>query len=163
MKAGRPKWTSKIPPAELQAVHDWIDSSADYQAADIFRAMNLRRYCTMSTFRRYAAERREDVANRQSDVDSVLPPSSFSQQSLEELTRAAIGKALLTGEVPAYALPKILSSLASIGGLELRRTIYEDAREKLRKAADEKTGGGQQTLTREDVYDMVDAVMTGGA
>lgn len=106
-----------MPTAELQAIHDWIDSDADYQASDMFRMLNLVRYTRPRTFRTYVARRRAQSKLRV--AEGVLPPSSPSSAQLEELTRASIGKALLTGEIPAYALPGVLGAVMKLAGHQL--------------------------------------------
>lgn len=158
---GRTRWTATVPAAELQAIHEWIDAGANYAAADIYRHLNLVRYVHPRSFRQYVADRRAETRER--EEEAVLPPSSFSQARLEQMARDVLGKALLSGELPAYVLPKVLSSLAQSGGLELKRQAYEEARAKLRQAIDQQTDGGTKQVSRDDLYDMVDAIMRGAA
>jgi len=160
VKRGRTTWVAKVPAAELQAVNEWIDASANYAAADIYRHLNLVRYTHPRSFRQYVADRR---AKREREEEGVLPPSSFSQERLEQMARDVLGQALLSGELPAYVLPKVLSSLAQSGGLELKRQAYEEARAKLRQAADQATQQGTRTLSRDEVYEVVDSIMRGAA
>jgi hypothetical protein len=162
VKRGRPKWTSQVPAAELQALHDWIDSDRRYQAADIYRAQNLRRYCSTRVFRTYVQERRARLGER-CEPEGSLPPSSFSQASLEELVRGAVGKALLTGDMPAYVLPNVVSALARMGQLELRREIREEARHELEQAAEKLTAGGTRALEYGEIVELVNQVMRGEA
>lgn len=127
MRRGQASWTTEVPPHELQAINDWIDSEADYRAADIYRALGVRRYCAQGTFRRYVSRRRTHLKARAEE--GSLPPSSFSLDLVEDMARGALGKALLTGEMPAYALPNVLQAISKMDRAYTARAAERRARE----------------------------------
>ena len=166
MKNGRASWTVKVAPHELQAINDWIDSGADYQATDIYRALNVRRYCAQGTFRRYVGQRRTRIKAR--TEEGSLPPTSFSLDSVEDMTRGAIGQALITGEMPAYALPNVLQAISKMSRAYTAKEAEQRARElheqkmgQLKAAVETATNGGEKKLSLGDVVDLVDQVMKG--
>lgn len=128
MKLGRPDWTTEAPSEELQAIHDWIDDESNYKAIDIYRQLKLGRYTRPRSFRRYVESRR--ASSRERVESGTTPPSSFSRDSLEELTRAAIGKALLTGTLPAYRLHSVLGVIQRSKIAEVRQRAEGRAQEK---------------------------------
>jgi len=139
MSAGRPDWTTKVPSEELQAIHEWIDDEANYKSIDIYRQLKLGRYTRPRSFRRYVEKRRE--SSRERVESGTTPPSSFSRDSLEELTRAAIGKALLTETLPAYRLHSVLSVIQRSKIAEVRQQAEQRAQElhdlKMKAAAEQ--------------------------
>lgn len=157
----RSSWTEQIPSAELQVIHDWIDSGAEYRAADLYRHLNMARYCRPRTWRQYVQRRRR---RRQAQEESGrLPPSSFSPQSLEQLTLDAIGQALLQGTIPEYRLHSILTAIQRLKLVELRRQIHEEARAALRRELEARQATGREALAIGEVVDLVDRVMRGEA
>jgi len=128
MSARRPDWTTKVPSEELQAIHDWIDDEANYKAIDILRQLKLERYTRPRNFRRYVERRRAESRERVESGTAL--PSSFSRDSLEELTRAAIGKALLLGTLPTYRLHSVLSAIQRSKIAEVRQQAEKRAQER---------------------------------
>ena len=154
-------WTERVPTAELQQIHEWIDDEADYSATDIHRHLHLGERFNVHprTFRRYVAARRG--ASRERIESGALSPSDCSPEDLEALTLSTLRKALLTQDIPGYALPRVLTGLARIvvakyAADENRRREETHQRklremdEKLRKLA-EPEGDQAAELTPEQV------------
>lgn len=142
-RPGRPDWTTKVPPAELQVIHEWIDSDADYAAADIFRHLNLVRYTRPRTFAMYVQRRRGESKERVRE--GSLPPSPFSARSVVQLAMDRIGKCLVTGEMPAYALAGVL-------GMSVKALLLELSGKLGREAAQEGLTDEQVSRIRAKVF-----------
>jgi hypothetical protein len=172
-KLGRKLWTTKLLPSRLQAIHDAIDSPARTPANTLFKAMGLRELVTINTFRRYVSERRErnGVERANSEPSSISPSSSSAapeRRRLRELMLAQMSERVATGEVPDYILPKFMDALNQIDTQERAQERHEanmvllNAKaNELRAAVDVKSAGGTKSMTREDVYDLVDSIMRG--
>jgi len=98
------------------------------------------------------------------------PPERILAATLE-----AMELALVTPDaVPPYKLPDFVKAMLAIRDLtlseqanrraeELHEIRLADLRSKVKTAVEDKTAGGTKSLTREDVYDLVDQVMRGAA
>lgn len=107
-----------------------------------------------------------------------LPPvSEVTPAALSTATALcieAITETLLAGRIGKLDVAKALRSLAALKQVaiseqaelraqELHELKLADLRSQLRGAVESKTAAGTKTLTREDVYDLVDQIMRGAA
>lgn len=165
-------------PAELQAVHEMIDSAARPSAAEIYRRLNLGRYCGLRTLRRYVDARRARTA---AGGASPAPRSSASGSSAQGPSRSdtlhlclqQLYQKLLTGEEKVYAINGAIRALVDLAELDIKREADTRARDlhelklrQLRAAVEEASTdaeGREKRLSRGEVYDLIDAVMRGEA
>ena len=63
-RPGRTPWTVKLTRAQLRRLYECIDSAERLTAADIYRALGLRRYVASRSFRDFVGRRRRDRARR---------------------------------------------------------------------------------------------------
>ena len=104
MRRGQPKWTVKVPSHELQAINDWIDSDANYQASDIYSRLNLVRYCCPRTFRGYVQRRRVGRRARSAFTEAGIVHETPSAAELEAALRRELLLRLHTGSAKASFL-----------------------------------------------------------
>lgn len=131
MKRGRTDWATRCPPA-VKARADAALAAGRQSAAEIHAALDLGRWCRRSTFAKYAAAKRRDLAARRADesaVSSTAPPSSPcscgapagpARETAEAVLRTALDRMLREielGEVPAYALPAFVRACVHLGEL----------------------------------------------
>jgi hypothetical protein len=85
-----------------------------------------------------------------------------------------MGTEVAAGRAKLYELAQTLRAVVTLEQLrlaeqaeqraaELHELKLADLRSQVKAAVEDKTAGGTQTLTREDVYDLVDQVMRGAA
>ena len=127
MRAGRTGWWIGIGPAELQAVHNALDSRPQ-AIADVYRQLNLQRHCSARSFRAYATARAAQVAARTPDSP---PPSasSLSASSLVERLMEQIAEAITRGDVPTYVLPNLLKATLNVQETDIKLRAEQRATE----------------------------------
>ena len=164
MKAAPPKWTAKISTALLERIKHAV--LADRDATEVFNSFNLVQYgVSRRTFRRYALRWRRDAEQRK---QSSPPSRSGPDRTLESALRA-MQEALDAKRLKSYTLPSFVKALIDLRELNIKEESEKRAAElhemklrELRKAVDKQTEGGAKSLTRGDVYDLIDNVMRGG-
>lgn len=107
-KTGPQSWTAQAKPAELQEIHEWIDSEDDYRAVNLYRHLRIKERFGIGTrsWHRYVKARRDSSQQRVESSVGLPSPPSWSQ--LDELTRSALGQALMLGKLPEYRLHNVL-------------------------------------------------------
>jgi len=164
MTRGRPHWTTLVPPAELQAIHETLDAADGASVRDVYDRLNLRRYCSARTLRHYAAQRARDRQHRralapESRDGAPTTPAVLRSRVIDEISRA-----IASGSIPPYALPNVLRAVLAIDEVELRRQADERAEElhERRLAEQDKalTATAAQTrLTDEQVREIRERVL----
>lgn len=142
MRKGRTSWVAQVPPGELQAIHERIDSVADESAKSIFDGLNLVRYTRERTFRNYVTERRRERRwQEQRTTDDGDQGSGFGVQEsassspslspdrlVEELLSEVLG-AVRQGRAPAYALPSMIMAVCKVRETDIREQAEKRAGE----------------------------------
>lgn len=107
-KRGPESWTERAKPAELQEIHEWIDSQDDYKAVDLYRHLRIKARFGIGkrAWHHYVSGRREKSTQRIESGAGLPSPPSWAE--LDQLTRAAVGQALLLGKIPEYRLHNVL-------------------------------------------------------
>lgn len=162
MRRGRTEWSTRCPPA-VKARADAAIAAGRQSAAEIHAELDLGRWCRRSTFAKYVAVKRRDLAARRAEApagDSGAPPSSpccsgapdaAARETAEAVLRTALDRMLREielGEVPAYALPAFVRACVHLGELvigqdgnrraaELHEIKLADLRRKQAAALDE--------------------------
>lgn len=121
MKRGRTDWATRCPPA-VKARADAALAAGRQSAAEIHAALDLGRWCRRSTFAKYAAAKRRDLAARRADESAVssTAPAGPARETAEAVLRTALDRMLREielGEVPAYALPAFVRACVHLGEL----------------------------------------------
>lgn len=155
---GRKPWIAKVPSAELQAVHERIDSREDEPPDAIFAALNLARYTTVRTFRAYAEERRRERDWRDERTAGAEGPHAGPHPDplpggeggaaaspgglLSRLLQSCLD-AVNSGRMPAYAIPGAMQAAARVSELEYSAAaekraaeLHEEKMRELRKRQD---------------------------
>lgn len=162
MSRGPTPFWETLEPARLAAIDAAIDGSPRASARKLRVSLGLEDVVTERTFRTYVAKR------RQGSAQSTVPVAQNTLAPAEIRSRIVglIQQRIETGDVPDYLLPKFLDAIVGLD-VEARAAEKHDAwrrdvTTKLKAATDVKSEGGK-SLTREDVYDLVDQVMRGKA
>ena len=176
MKRGRPNWYDKTPAAVRRRVTEAVEGKES--ARVIFNRLNLKRFTRLSTFRHYCTEQRRELAARKSSSVSVSdchsPGSTAScadpRTRIRESALESIQAAIDAGNVKVYELNNTLRMLADLDRVEIQQEAERRAKElheaklkELRAAVETETESGTKSLSRENVYDLVDKVMRGAA
>ena len=174
---GRPDWTVDAPEHVVREAAAMLD--AGQTAGSVFRRLDLSRYAVDSTFRAWALRRKKVAAQQQAGRNGLEAHSTGSgkratdPRAIFETAIGSLAEALAAGELKPNQVIGAISVLRDVLKLEeVEKPASERAEEKheqwraemaakTKKAVDERTEGGK-TLTREDVYDLVDQVMRGG-
>lgn len=123
-----------------------------------------------------------EINNQDSSAASATSAVALPEQPIDgtriDLVIAqcveAISEALATGRLGKLDVGKALRSLAALKELciaeaaekraqELHEIKLADLRSKMKAAVDKETGGGTKSVTRDDVYQLVDDIMRGKA
>jgi len=161
MSSGRKPLLNTLDPARKAAVDAAIDGQRHKSARALHIEFGLESTVSLRAFRRYVAERRDDGSAAGANAPAAEPASPGE---IRLRIVALIQARIETGDVPDYLLPKFLDAIV---GLDVEKRAAEkheawrtEVTARLKTATDEKSEGGK-TLTREDVYDLVDQVMRG--
>lgn len=182
MKPGQVHFTKLLPP-ELLARLDALIDGGQKSAREIFVELGLVKHVAERTLRTYVTRRRRERAARadsepgKAELCSTGDSSSASESpaSSDALLAASIDKAysaVLAGQVKASTLASLMIAVSALKGSKVREEADRRAGEKhevwkaeksrqLKSSVDEKTQNGAKSLTRDDVYDLVDKVMRG--
>ncbi len=169
MSAGRPEAMDGLPEALRREVDEWILSHAHHSAASVYRKFNLvERGIKPRTFRGYVERLREQHKGE-------VVPQPAAESGLKEadtlLIDLMIEKAF-TGETKHFlGIASALRALADRRRLtidefaekraaELHDIKIEQLSKDIRRDVEARTEDGK-TLSREDVYDMIDKIMRG--
>ncbi len=163
---GRPEAMDALPEPLRRAIVEWVLSHARHTATRIYRKFNLAEHgIKTSTFRHWVRRTRERAPDylHQDETDR-------DYDDAEELLSALTTERLESGDVKSVA--PLMMAMAARRRVSIQERAENRAKElhdikieqlskDLRKDVEERTEGGK-TLTREDVYDMIDKIVRGG-
>lgn len=175
MKRGKPAWTARISEPLRRRVEDML--AAGTPATETFRRLDLQRHVRRSTFSHWAAtwkRQRAETSDRPGQTAAartaeISAPAGESPGLLGTCLEA-IGEAVAAGRVKVYELTQAVRALVALEQLRLAQAdearkaeLHEHRMKDFRAAVEQATDAGRKTLSREDVYELVDQVMRGEA
>ena len=173
-KRGRPPTSKTI--ADLdEGLRREIDQAVDSQANESTRSIYNRfglaqRGLNFETFRKYVSTRR--LARVRTDAEPVTLDKVPDWDELDQWARRYAMERLHAGDAKVYELLLVSRSKREADKAKIEERIDARAEElhkikidqlskDLRKDVETKSEGGTKTLTREDVYDLIDQAMRG--